>query len=126
VSDPGYVATLSNYSNASYPVLVANGGVNSEIPFLPVRVGGEVSYVSTRRSSTSNALNAGGRYDLPSYVLLGASIRTRGLHVFGRKETTFMLTARNLACRHYADPGFAGIDYPQLGRSLFLKMPQEF
>jgi iron complex outermembrane receptor protein len=126
MSDPGYVATLSNYSNAAYPVLVANGGVNSDVPFLPLRVGSELSFVSSRQSSTSNALNAGDHYNLPSYVLVGASLRTRGLRLLGKKETSLMLVARNLANTHYADPGFAGIDYPQLGRSFFLKMAQEF
>jgi iron complex outermembrane receptor protein len=126
MSDPGYVATLSNYSNAAYPVLVANGGVNSDIPFLPLRLGSEVSFVSRRRSSTSNALNAGDQYTLPSYVVVGATLRTRGLRLLGKKETSLMLVARNLANKHYADPGFAGIDYPQMGRTFFLKMAQEF
>jgi len=71
-------------------------------------------------------LEAGGRYALPPYVLVGGSLRTRGLHLIGQKETTLSLIGRNLANAHYADPGFAGIDYPQLGRTLLLQVSQEF
>jgi iron complex outermembrane receptor protein len=126
LSNQGYVATLSNYSNAAYPMLVANGGLSSDIPWLPLRLGTEISYVTSRRSSASNTLYAGGRYDLPSYFLWGANIRSKGLHLLPQKETSIMLVGRNLTNRHYADPGFAGIDYPQLGRSFFLTLIQQF
>jgi len=37
-----------------------------------------------------------------------------------------VLVLRNLANVHYADPGFAGIDYPQLGRTGMVQLVQEF
>ncbi len=126
VSDSGYVATLSNYSNAAYPVVLANAGLSSDVPFLPLRLGVEATYMSARRSSTNNALNNGERYDLPSAFVVDANLRIRGLRLLPRKETTLMLVVRNLANSHHADPGFAGIDYPRLGRAFFLKMAQEF
>jgi len=125
-SEDTYVANLSSYSNAAYPVVVANTGVSAEIPRLPLRAGVEVSAVGSRPSSTANTLEAGGRYALSPYVLVGGSVRTRGLHLIGQKETTLSLIGRNLGNAHYADPGFAGIDYPQLGRTLLLQASQEF
>ncbi len=125
-SEDNYAANLSGYSNAAYPVVVANTGVSAEIPRLPLRVGTELSAVGSRPSSTANTLEAGGRYALSPYVLLGGSIRTVGLHLLAHKETTLMLIGRNLANSRYADPGFAGIDYPQLGRTILLQVSQEF
>lgn len=43
-----------------------------------------------------------------------------------QKETILVLVLRNLANASYADPGFAGIDYPQLGRTAVLQAIQEF
>lgn len=126
LSDASYVATLSNYSNAAYPVFVANGGLSAEIPCLPLRASAEVSYVSARRSSSANTLDAGAMYELPGYTLMGGNIRTVGFHLLPKKETSLMLVVRNLANTHYADPGFAGVDYPQLGRTFYLLATQEF
>jgi len=126
MNDAGYVAGLSNYSNAAYPLVVAGGGLSGEIPHLPLRASVEVSYVGIRRSSSANTLDAGGMYELPGYVLVGGNIRTAGLHLLAEKKaSSLMLAVRNLTNTHYADPGFAGVDYPQLGRTFFLMMAQE-
>ena len=126
LSEDNYVADLSSYSNAAYPVVVANAGVSGELPRLPLRASAELSYVSSRRSSSANTLEAGAVYNLPAYALLGGNIRTTGLHLFANKETILVLVMRNLANASYADPGFAGIDYPQLGRTAVLQAIQEF
>jgi outer membrane receptor for ferrienterochelin and colicins len=125
-SENSYVAALSTYNNAAYPVVVANTGVSAEIPLLPLRANVELSYASSRPSSAANTLEAGGRYDLAPYVLLGANLRTVGLHLLAQKETTLQLVMRNLTDKRYSDPGFAGIDYPQLGRTFLMQASQEF
>jgi len=126
LSEENYAADLSNYGNAAYPQVMANTGVSAEIPKVPLRVSAELSYVGSRRSSSANTLEAGQWYALDSYVLLGGNIRTVGLHLLGQKETVLMLVVRNLSNVRYADPGFAGIDYPQLGRTALLQASQEF
>jgi iron complex outermembrane receptor protein len=126
LQDPGYEATLSNYSNAAYPTLIANGGLSGELPRLPLRASTELSYVAARRSSAANSLNAGGMYQLPSYTLIGVDLRTVGLHLLPTRETTLRFAVRNLANTQYAAPGFAGVDYPQLGRTFYLMATQEF
>jgi outer membrane receptor for ferrienterochelin and colicins len=125
-SGDNYIGNLSSYSNAAYPIVVANAGVSAEIPTLPLRLGGEVSYVSSRRSSPANTLDAGRMYELPPYALLGGSIRTVGLRLIAQKETILRLVVRNTTNTTYADPGFAGIDYPQLGRTFMAQVIQEF
>ena len=124
-SENNYAANLSSYSNAAYPVLVANTGISAEIPRLPLRAGVELSAVGSRPSSTANTLEAGGRYTLARYVLLGGSLRTKGLHLIAQKETTVALIGRNLSDARHTDPGFSGIDYPQLGRTFLLQVSQE-
>jgi outer membrane receptor for ferrienterochelin and colicins len=124
--DPSYLATLSNYSNPAYPKLVANGGLSGDLPRLPLRASAELSYISARRSSTANSLDAGGMYELPGYTLLGIDLRTVGLHLLPKKETLLRFGIRNVADTRYAAPGFAGVDYPQLGRTFYLMATQEF
>jgi len=124
--DTSYVAALSNYSNPAYPKLVVNGGVSADLPQLPLRASAELSYVGARRSSTANSLDAGAMYELPAYTLMGLDLRTVGLHLLPKKETSLRFAVRNLADTRYADPGFAGIDYPQLGRTFYLMATQEF
>lgn len=126
LNDQGYVAALSTYSNPAYPLLVANGGLSGKLPHLPLRASAELSYVSARRSSPANTLDAGGTYELPGYWLIGGNLRVLGLHLLPKKETSLVLVVRNLGNVHYADPGFAGIDYPQLGRTFFLVGTQGF
>jgi outer membrane receptor for ferrienterochelin and colicins len=125
-SEDNYVAYLSNYQNIAYPKVTGNMGVSAEIPRLPLRIGTKVTYVGIRRSSSANTLEAGGKYDLKAYHLIDATIRSVGLHIFGQKETTLMLVLRNLSDSTYADPGFAGIDYPQHGRTFLFQANQEF
>lgn len=126
LSDDNYVAQLSTYSNAAYPVVVANTGASAEIPRVPLRLSAELTYVGKRRPSSANTLGAGKIYELDSYLLVGGSLRTVGVQLLDKKETIFMLVGRNLANSHYAHPGFAGIDYPQLGRTWMLQVIQTF
>ncbi len=125
LDEENYAADLSSYANAAYPVVVGNVGASTELPHLPLRLSAELSYVSSRSSSSANTLEAGGRYALPAYALLGACLRTRGLHLLEKRETVLVLVLRNLTDVRYADPGFAGIDYPQLGRTALLQVVQE-
>ncbi|MBN2575317.1 MAG: TonB-dependent receptor [Deltaproteobacteria bacterium] len=126
LDEDNFVADLSSYANAAYPVLVANAGGSATVPRLPLRASAEISYVSRRRSSGANTLEAGRQYELPGYLLIGGTIRTMGLELFDDRPTTLVLVVRNVADVHYADPGFAGVDYPQLGRTALLQVVQEF
>lgn len=122
----GYVARLTDYSNAAYPRVVANAGASAVLPRLPLRLSVEGTFVSARESSSTNTLEAGQRYALPAYVSLGASLRTVGLELLPHREIALALTARNLLDSSVADPGFSGVDYPRLGRSVLLQVVQQF
>lgn len=126
LDEEGYVARLTDYPNVAYPALVARGGVNARLAHLPLTVGVEASYVSARSSSETNTLALGRRYELPPYVLVGGSVQTTRLEILPGRATTFALIVRNALGADIADPGFAGVDYPRLGRTVMATVNQQF
>jgi iron complex outermembrane receptor protein len=122
----GYVADLTNYGNLAYPVVIANAGISGKPLRGPMRLGFEGSYVTARRASRTNILDNGGLYEYPSYFVLGGSLQTVGVSLLANRETVFRLTARNLFGTRIVDPGFAGVDYPQLGRTVMVQVIQEW
>jgi iron complex outermembrane receptor protein len=125
INDPGYVAQLTDYSNAAYPALVAHAGASGKIPGLPLSLNVEGTYVSARASSGTNTLAYGQVYFLDPYFLLGASLRTTGVQLLPGRMTNLALIGRNILDTRVTDPGFAGVDYPRLGRTLMLHLLQE-
>jgi iron complex outermembrane receptor protein len=126
LDQPGYVASLTNYGNIAYPGVVAQAGSSALLPRLPLRVSVEGTFVSARPSSGTNTLELGREYFLDPYFLLRATVSTVGIQLLPSGETTFALIARNILDTRVVDPGFAGIDYPQLGRTVMLQVRQEF
>jgi iron complex outermembrane receptor protein len=118
--EQSYFADLTNYPNTGYPKLIANLGLFASEPRLPLRLAMEFSYVSSRASSSSNTIAAGQRYNLPAYMLVGGSLGWSRSGLFSNKATSLTLVARNLANIRIVAPGFGGIDYPQLGRTVML------
>jgi iron complex outermembrane receptor protein len=124
--DPGYVANLTDYTNIAYPTLVAHAGASALLPRLPLRLGVEASYVSARSSSSTNTLAVGRRYELAPYFVVGGSLRTSSLEILPGRETSLALIVRNVLDANLADPGFAGVDYPRLGRRVMAEITQQF
>jgi outer membrane receptor for ferrienterochelin and colicins len=125
-ADPGYVASLTNYSNTAYPAFVAHVGASAMLPGLPLSIGLEGAFVSARPSSPTNTLEAGGEYFLEPYFVLGGIIRTTGVELLPNQATSLALIVRNALDARVTDPGFAGVDYPQLGRTVMLHLLQDF
>lgn len=122
----GYQARLIGTQNEIYPPILVHAGVLGRLPFAPLRAAVEASFFGERRATDTNILQAGEVYTLPPYFLLGASVSTVGLRLFSNRETVIGLTGRNLTGTAVADPGFAGVDYPRVPRSLFVDLRQEF
>ena len=128
LDQPGYVASLTHYDNIAYPAMVGNAGASALAPWpwLPLRLSVEGSFVTARPSSGTNTLELGREYFLDPYFMLGATLSTVGIQLLPSGETVVSLIARNLLDTHVVDPGFAGIDYPQLRRVVMLQLRQEF
>jgi outer membrane receptor for ferrienterochelin and colicins len=126
LDDRGYVATLTNYENVAYPTAVAHLGLSAQLGRLPLRLGGEGTYASSRPSSQTNTLGLGREYRLGSYVMADASIRTVGIELLPQKPTVLSVVVRNVLDTRVVDPGFSGVDYPLLGRRVLVQLSQRF
>ena len=120
-----YFADLIGDQNVIYPQYILRAGVSGRIPKAPLRAGVRLMYVGERPSSEMNALENLSMYDLPSYLMLNASISTVGIELVEGRETTISVVGRNLTNRKVADPGFAGFDYPLSPLTVFLSLCQE-
>jgi hypothetical protein len=125
LGEPGYVAALMGDRNVIYPSSIVRVGVSGTAPGIPLRAGVENLWVGPRRASETNTLDHGGSYTLGSYAMLDMSLSTAGFEMLERRETVLMLKLRNLLDVAGPDPGFAGVDYPLLPRSVMLQLRQE-
>lgn len=91
-----------------------------------LQLGSEARLVGARDASDSNSLERGALYRLPGYADLGASLSVVQLYLVPGHETAISLRGRDLLGRATADPGHGGIDYPRVGREVFLDLRQEF
>jgi iron complex outermembrane receptor protein len=121
----GYRALLFGVDNVIYPRVVFHGGVQTRIPRIPIRIGTQLTYVGARRASEGNILLNGASYELPEYVLLGATISTVDLKLWSNHETTFQVVGKNLLGVTGPDPGFSGFDYPLAPTSFFFMVRQQ-
>jgi outer membrane receptor for ferrienterochelin and colicins len=120
----GYAAQIIGTAGTIYPGMMIHGGVVTQPAGLPLRAAVLASYIGSRRASGNNILLNAGAYRLPGYVLLGATVATRGFHVLRdpQQEVSFSVSGKNLLGVEGPTPGFAGVDYPLAPRALFLQM----
>ena len=122
----GYQAQLVGDRNVIYPAYILRGGASGKVPYLPLRPGFEVMVVGPRRASEMNMLEHMGEYELPAYTMLDVTLSTVGIELLDGRETVLMLKGRNLLDVRGPDPGFAGVDYPLLSRSVMAQLRQQF
>jgi outer membrane receptor for ferrienterochelin and colicins len=91
-----------------------------------LELGSEIRVVGPRSASDSNILEHGGLYHLGTYVDLGASLALTDLHLFGTRKSAISLRGYDLLGAATADPGHGGVDYPRVGREIYLDLRQEF
>ena len=120
----GYAAQIIGTAGSIYPRMMIHGGVVTQPAGLPLRAAVLASYIGSRRASGNNILLNAGAYRLPGYVLLGATVATRGFRVLRdpQQEVSFSVSGKNLLGVEGPTPGFAGVDYPLAPRALFLQM----
>lgn len=122
----GYQADLMGDKNVIYPKFIVRSGLSGVVPGIPLRPALEFSVVGPRRASEMNILEAGSEYTLPAYSMLDASLATVGLEILDGRQTVLMIKGRNLLDVGGPDPGFAGVDYPLLPRSVLAQVRQQF
>ncbi len=121
----GYRSVLFGTAPAIYPEFIGRGRLWLRPAPAPIEIWTATRLVGARNASDSNTLEAGERYELPSYVSLDAGVRTLDLRWFGKRLTEFSLRGQNVLDSAKADAGFFGIDYPALAPRLTLQIRQE-
>lgn len=111
-----------------YPNIVAAAGIDIDVPEAYAHLHARAKVVGPRGPSQSNIyLNNGEPYRLAPYVTMDVTLSTKGLHVFGpHSETRFLASARNVTDSRWIEPGFGGIDLPNVGQTYFFECKQTF
>ncbi|MFN0061550.1 MAG: TonB-dependent receptor plug domain-containing protein [Myxococcaceae bacterium] len=101
-------------------------GADVPIPEARLNINLQARAATERGATQSNTVfNDLRGYTLAPYVKLDVSVSTVDLKFIpGAGETKFTLRARNLLDRQVAEPGFAGFDTPDFGRTVTLEIRQ--
>ncbi len=123
VGQPGYRASLVGSRNGVYPSVVARAGASTSRSLangLRGRFGLQGRYVGRRTSSDANSLENLAPYSLPAFIDIDAraSVHWSGL---GDRANELSLRVINAADTSAPDPGFAGVDFPQAPRQVYLE-----
>lgn len=112
-----------------FPDVSGGGGIDFAFPPAKLGLYIEGRYVGPRRASGSNLAlgNAGYVNDkLPAYFELDMNLSTRDLYVLADGETVFSLRLTDIGGSPHAEGGYRGWDVPTRGRTVFLRLIQEF
>ena len=118
-----YLNLITRGEGSVYPRLIIHSGVAASLGEL-LRMAVTLSYFGKRRASGTNILLNRGAYELPHYLLLNATLTTRGFQLLrdqGQK-ISFSASGKNLLDDSGPTPGFSGIDYPLSPRAVFFQL----
>jgi iron complex outermembrane receptor protein len=121
----GYAASLIGTENIAYPRFIGRAGALVGLPsptHFPLQAALEAIAVGPRRAADASIVERGADYDLPSYVLLDASLATRELYLVRGHESRIALRAKNILGAAGPDPGFSGFEYPLRPTELILEL----
>jgi outer membrane receptor for ferrienterochelin and colicins len=113
-------------SPSMFPRLFGYAGCDVELLTEKLFLNGEVWYAGPRGPSQAGYYgNNSTVYSLPAYQLVDLTLSTGGLPVLDRDlATRLLLSVRNVLNKYYMEPGFAGVDIPQPGRTLLFEIRQ--
>ena len=118
------IVGLPQVRNALFPPVQVHASASFILPG-EIRLTPELSWISERAASQSNALQNGNAYTVPAYVFLGFAASTPTFRWLGARGTSFSLRVTDLLNRRWAEPGFGGIDVPTQGLTGLLTLNQE-
>jgi hypothetical protein len=102
-------------------------GIDAELLPNLFYVNAELRFAGPRGASQAHYyLNDSTPYDLPGYADLDLTLSTGRLALFSREQRSVLLVSgRNLFGSEVLEPGYGGVDIPQVGRSMFAQLKQE-
>jgi outer membrane receptor for ferrienterochelin and colicins len=125
----GYAARLLGDQNVAYPNWLGRAGITLGIPFIPdvpLDIGTEGVLVGPSAPADVSIVERGSRFELPSYLLLDASLATRDLFLVPGHETSLALRAKNVLGARGPVPGFSGFEYPLAPREVFFEIKHSY
>ncbi|HEU4578954.1 MAG TPA: TonB-dependent receptor [Polyangiaceae bacterium] len=125
----GYAARLLGDRNVAYPDWIGRAGVTLGLPIfpdVPLDVGTEGILVGPSQAADVSIVENGARFELPSYLLLDASLATRDLFLIPGHETSLALRAKNVLGAKGPAAGFSGFEYPLAPREVFLEIEHSY
>ena len=128
LGEPGYLAQLVGSARNDGPFWALRFGLSGRLRLIPafaVQLNAEGRAFGERLATDSNILQRGRPYHLPAYFDLAASLSLVELFLLPHRETVISVRGYNLLGRTTADPGYRGVDYPRVGRELYLELIQQ-
>lgn len=120
------LSTAGELKNPLFPPWQVRTTADLQIPGLSgARLSAEVGVIAARESSHSNALEAGGAYELPPYVFTALAFTSGPRRWIGDRDSTLSLRITNLLNQRWAEPGFGGVDLPVPGITGYLALTQQ-
>lgn len=120
-----FLAVLPPVTNELYPLLQVHSTLDVALPIADLKASVELSYIGPRAASQENALKRGGAYELPGYLYSAVSLSTTQTWL-SERPTYLALRLENIPNLRWYEPGFGGIETPNLGINCSLTVSQQF
>jgi iron complex outermembrane receptor protein len=118
---------LSPAPPPGYPNIFGTAGVNVDVPEARLRFNAHLRWAGERGATQSNRLlNDDTAYTLDPYATLDLTVGTVDLRLWNDSETRLTFSVRNLFDTRFSEPGYAGFDIPNLGRTFWVEVRQVF
>jgi outer membrane receptor protein involved in Fe transport len=108
------------------PAWLINGHLGAAFPQFFFQASMAVNYVGKRKSSAANLRYNGEAYLLSQYATVDMTLRTLGFKPFKDRTTTISIHINNVFNQRFSEAGYLGVDFPSIGRTMYLKLNQEF
>jgi iron complex outermembrane receptor protein len=119
--------TIVDQPPARFPNYFGTFGLNVDVPEAHLLFNAHLRWAGERGATQSNELINNAFYELDGYATVDLSVTTDELYLWNDdSETKLSFSVRNVADTQFSEPGFAGFDIPNLGRTFWFEARQRF
>jgi outer membrane receptor for ferrienterochelin and colicins len=118
------ISEQTRVTNSLFPPFQIHLLADYLLPLASLRLSAEVSYISPRAASQSNAVLNQTAYNSPGYVFTALALASPSFKLLGERETSAVLRVSNVINSNWRDSGFGGIDVPAQGLTALLTLSQ--
>lgn len=110
------------YALPSFPTYMGHLIGTVTLPDAMMQATASLHLFSGRNSTSSNSTFPTAAYALPSYGTVDVFMRTLGLHLSSGEQIALGLEVRNILGTRYNQAGALGLDIPNVGRRIFMRL----